>query len=200
MSSNPTHLEMLLQVHPRGPYALESGSNYRTDLAVLGTGFDSFDTNRVELLDEVLPDRVVDLLTSWERVYDLHPPSGRSAADRALAIQAARETIPSFTPTAIDLNMEELTGLAITIVECSSFRCDEATSLCDTVNDVVDGQFVAFITFAEAAARIATRATRAEMETELSLTKPAHTVVRVQCDDFRTDDPYSLVDFDLLGA
>lgn len=199
MSISPKTMELLVDLSPSG-WNLDEGSTLRLDLAVVGDGLDLLDGQAVELLDEVLPDRAADLLTSWERVYDLHPPAGRSDADRLLAIQVARKTVPAFTPAWMAARAEELLGTAVTLVEPFAFRCDDATSLCDTVHDVVDGAFMAFITFSETAARAAGSTTRREVDELLGRMKPAHTIVRVECSDFLTDDPWSLCDLDLLGA
>lgn len=190
---------MLERLHPRGPYDLDPGSLYRDDLAVLGAALDLADDQRLALLDELLPDRAEALLSSWERVYAIYRGSTRTTQQRRDAIVARRRYLPDFVPTTIEGILEQLTGVDVTLVEPGHFRCDDAGSLCDTADDVLDGIFVFFADLDHAAA-VAAGVDRAELDEVIGQVEPAHTLGISRFNLFSCDDPYSLTDRDLLGA
>ena len=113
---------------------------------------------------------------------------------------AARKAfLPDSCIPTIDLILERLTSIAITIVEPGPFQCDDAGSVCDDGEDVLDGAFVFLIEFNEGAARIAS-VNRDEVIEVATDAAQAHTIPVVLCDDFRCDDSFSTTDRDLLGV
>lgn len=192
------HLSLLLRLHPQGVLDLDD-STAREDLAVLGYAFDQVWLQRDELIDEILPDRAGDLLTDWERVYDIHRVGSRTVAQRQARLVAHRRLLPNFTPSTIEDIVETLTGIDVDLVEPGAFRCDDPDSLTDTPADVLDGAFVFCITLNEATAR-SEGLDRDEIDEILERVKPAHVYGLVRCDDFRADDEWSLTDRDLLAS
>lgn len=198
--ADPRNLDMLVRLQPVGPYDTDEGSTFRADLSVAGTAMDVGDDQRLELLDEILPDRAEDLLSSWERVYNIHRVAGLTTAQRQAAVVARRRFLPDFRPSTIDTIVEEVAGVVVDVVEPFAFRCDEATSVCDDPYDVLDGAFVFFVE-ADSAAALAAGAERAVMDETIGALKPSHTIgISRFTGAFRCDDAYSLCDRDLLGA
>lgn len=197
----PRHLELLLRLHPRGPYDLDEDALPYEDLSVLASGLDLADDQRLELLDEVLPDRTEDLLTSWERVYDIHRVSGRTVLQRRRAVLARRRLLPDFKRSTIESILETLTEVDVTVTEPLPFRCDDASSLCDGSGGtyVLDGAFVFFADLDQAQATAA-GVDRDALDEMIDHVKPAHIVGLSRFDGFCCDDALSLCDRDLLGA
>ena len=194
-----THLPALLRLHPRGPWNLDDGSLCRHDLEVVAHVIDDAAGQNAELLLELLPDRTTALITSWERVYGLTRIAGKTLAKRRAAVLARRRFLPDFRPATIEDVLGTLTGLTVDVVEPGAFRCDDPASLCDAEEPVIDGAFVFFVEFSESSAR-SESLSRDEIQEAIDDLKPAHTYGAVRCDDFLTEDPWSLCDMDLLGA
>ncbi|HNC97851.1 MAG TPA: DUF2313 domain-containing protein [Myxococcota bacterium] len=190
-------LTMLVSLHPAGLFALEPGSVLWRDLAVVAYGMEWVWEQRNALALEMYPDGAEQLLASWERVYDIHRISGRSTAERRERVLYRRKLVPNMLPSTMEAALEDYTSADWTIIEPFAFRCDDAASLCDTTNDVVDGGLTFF---AQADRTDVSAFNRKEMQEIIDLVKPAHVVGRLQFVGFITDDPLSLTDFDLLGA
>lgn len=193
------HTRLLLRLHPRGAADLRPGGTYYLDLEVFGEVLDTVFTQAVELEDELLPDRSSALLSRWEAAYDIRRVSGRTDAERREVIIARRRHLPDFRPTTIDDIITTHFGLDVDVVEPMAFRCDDPASLCDSESHLCDGHLIFFIEFDEATARTL-GIDRDEMDFEIGRIKPAHVIGHTRCDDFRCDDPFSLLDLDLLGA
>ncbi|HNH49651.1 MAG TPA: DUF2313 domain-containing protein [Myxococcota bacterium] len=191
-----SHEELFLRLHPAG-FDLDEGSFLRIDLGVAGWGLDAQDTQTDALALEMYPDGAEQLLASWERVYDIHRISGRSTAERRERVLYRRKLVPNMLPSTMEAALEDYTSADWTIIEPFAFRCDDAASVCDTTNDVVDGGLTFF---AQADRADVSAFNRKEMQEIIDLVKPAHVVGRLQFVGFITDDPLSLTDFDLLGA
>ncbi len=200
MAITRPHLDLLLRLHPRGrAWSLDPAMAPYQELEAWGEVLDAQDAQVNALLDEAVPDRASSLLGRWEALFDLHPRSGLSEAERRRRVLARMAYLPDTRPVTIEDILEAFTSLDVAIVEPGAFRCDDAGSVCDEPDDVLDGAWVWWVEVDETAAR-AGDVTRLELEQELQRIKPAHTVAYVRCDDFLTDDPWSLCDRDLLGA
>ena len=191
------HEELLLRLHPiREDLDLSDGTTARAELVAWGTVLDGIWDQRDALMVEILPDTTTDTLTSWERVYDLHPPAGVSTSQRRDRVRAARRRLPDMRPTTIDELLELALGTEVSLYEPGSFRCDDEFSLTDWWEDPIDGQFTFIVEVDEAT--IGDFTTRDEMEAYLEILKPAHVYGAVQTNLFLTDDPWSLTDHDLI--
>lgn len=193
------HVELLLRLHPAGPWSDDQALAPYQELKAWGDVLDAQDSQVDELLAEILPDTTSALLSRWEALYELHRESGLTEAQRRRRLAARRRHLPNARPETLRSILAQYSDLTITIVEPGAFRTDDPDSLTDTPSDVIDGAFVWWIEVDEVAAR-AGDTTRAELEHEVQRVNPAHLVAFVRCDDFCCDDPWSLCDRDLLGA
>lgn len=202
---DPSHLGLLVRLHPSGTlWRLEEGATQYAELKVWAYGLDSVWVQRNELVDEILPDQSTELLSSWERVYDVHPPTGRSVARRRQVVVGRRRILPSFTPSTIEEIVTATTGVAATVIELSPFKADQPGAQADLhqVHNAYLDEASAFTFFVEMSAPglLAAGVRRAEVDSLLELIRPAHTISHVRCDDFRTEDEFSLLDYDRIGA
>ena len=198
---DPSHLAALLRLAPRGLLDLDEGSLVRLDLANVGTGLDTAETQVDLLLTESRPQGATALLARWETLYGLRN-RGLPDATRRRRIIAKARLIPDMCPDTIEGRCEEWTGMdpaLLDLIETGPFRCNDAGSLCDDPEDVVDGAFVFIIALDSAEAHLH-QVRMTELYALLEDLKPAHTVGIIRCDDFFTDDSLSLTDCDLLGA
>lgn len=191
-------LPALLRLVPAGCWVLDEGDLLLTDLTIVASGLDAVDVGMEDLRAELHPQTSDVLLARWEGLYQLRAASF-TTTERQARLVARVQLIPTFTPTAIEDAVEAFGGVAATLLEPGPFRCDDPDSVCDDVNDVIDGAFVFVLDFAWADADAASLR-RAELMGVVRLMQPAHTVARLRFDDFHADDPYSLTDLDLLGA
>lgn len=197
--SSLAHIELLLRLVPQGADDYDEGTTIRADLDVAAAGLDMAWTQAEELGDELLPDRAEDALSRWEPLYGLFRDRGLTTQQRQARLVAARRRMPDFRPATIEDLVGEYGGAACVVEEPRAFRTDDPDSLTDDPLDVVDGAHVFFVVFVRADA-VAADIDRDEITELVDTIRPAHTIGIVRLDDFRTDDPYSLVDFDLLGA
>lgn len=193
------HTELLLRLVPQGADNYEEGTVIRADLNVSAAALDMTWTQAEELGDELLPDRAEETLTQWEALYGLFRDRGLSTQQRQARLVAAKRRLPNFKPATIEELVLEHSGAAGVVEEPRAFRTDDADSVTDDPYDVVDGAHVFFVVFVRADA-VSADVDRDEITEMLDVIRPAHTIGIVQFDDFRTDDPYSLTDRDLLGA
>lgn len=197
--STLNHIELLLRLVPVGADNYEEGTVIRADLNVNAAGLDLAWTQAEELGDELLPDRAEETLPLWEALYGIYRDRGLSTLQRQARLVAARRRLPDFRPATIEELVLEHSGVVGGVAEPRAFRTDDADSVTDDPYDVVDGAHVFFVLFARADA-VAADVDRDEVTDVLDVIRPAHTVGIVQFDDFRTDDPFSLTDYDILGA
>lgn len=193
------HIRLLLRLHPRGAQELDEGTNVRDDLEVAATALDDLWDQRDLLLDNTMPDKVVALLERWEAVYGIFRVGSRTDEQRQARLLAFRRRVPDLNPATIDDICEMISGVDCTIVEPGPFRTDDPNSLTDTEDDVVDGAFLFWVVIDQADAT-AVGLDRDELQEVVDDIKRATRIGQVRFDDFRTDDPYSLTDIDLLGA
>lgn len=193
------HAELLARLHPRGAVEVETGTTSRAELDAWGDVLDHLDDQIDQLLQEANPSLTGELLSRWEALLGIYRVSGRSAAHRRRIVVQRLRRLPNCTPATLAQLLGQVADLTVTIVEPGSFRCDEATSLTDTPDDVLDGALVFFVTLDWAAARVS-GLSRDELQEEVDTLKPAHVVGLIRADDFRADDPWSLTNRDLLAA
>ena len=199
--SLPRHLAALLGVLGRG--GLDAAAE-RTQalMATFASGLDEQEDQQGELLDELHPDTAASsgLLESWEDLLDLVVTEGDDDDTRRARVVAALRRIPDFRPATIEALVEDWTGMDWTLIEPGVFRCDDADSLCDTTDDVVDAGYV-FILDGDRDTADGLGIKRAKVEYFVRTIKPAHTRAIVRFSgDFCCDDPLSLTDTDLLGS
>lgn len=192
----------VLRLHlPAGSaWDLGPGTLHDAELAAVGAIVERFWSQRDALTSEAFPATTAELVASWERVLDLHPPTSRTIGRRRAAVIARLLRLPNFRPSTIEAIAEQLLGLQVELVEPMAFRCDSADSVCDSADDVVDGAFVFCVDVNAEAARLA-EVHRAELDQVLDEIKPAHTVGLSRFyGAFRTDSAFSTTNRDPLGA
>ena len=194
----PDSFGVLKRLSPTGCVDLDEGTVAHTDMAVVAQQLDDLQLQMNALETESRPQDTVVLLSRWEALLGLRAGAW-TTAERIARLLARIRHIPSQTPAEIEARVEQYSTIAWTLSEPGPFRCDQATSVCDNVNDVVDGAFVFFLD-ADWTAADAIALRRDDLSAFVGRLKPAHTVGRLRFDDFRCDDAYSTCDRDLLGA
>lgn len=195
----PDNLRFLVRIHPRGAIDLEEDNLPWQDLKALAWCLDVVELQKELLQAEILPDTAtIATLAHWESVYAIYRV-GNTTPKRRAAVLARRQLLPDFRPATIESMLELDSNLALVIYEPGAFSCDDAASVCDSADDLVDGAFV-FVLDASAAEA---RAEAPDLESAadlIEIAKPAHTAGFLRFDDLCCDDPYSRCDRDLLGA
>lgn len=193
------HTELLGRLSCRGYLDQSVGTVAGAELAVMGDQLDRIWLQRDALLDEVWPSEADSLLTRWEEEFQIFWISGKTAPERIAAVLARFRLLPNFRPATIEEILTGLCGYTVDCFEPFAFRCNDADSVCDDPDDVLDGEFLFYLLVDEADARDG-NVTRAEIDYLTSVMKPAHTQGMVRCDDFLCEDPWSVTDLDLLGV
>jgi len=192
------NLAPLLRLYPVGALQLEDGALAWDDLDVLGQALDVAERQATLLLAEVLPNTAGALLTSWERVYDVHRIAPSVVRRRGVLV-AQRRLLPDFRPATLEAIFEQASGLALDLYEPFAFRCDDPDSLCDDADDLLDGAFV-FVLDGSAVEARAESPDIDLIDEVIDRVKPSHTIGFLRWDNFACDDPYSRCDRDLLGV
>ena len=117
-----TH-ELLVSLLPDGPYSKEiqgggSPPQYALVLQAAAAVLDALDSRVDALLAELFPGTAVETLAEWEAVFDLHPATGATVAQRQAAVLAAWQLKPSMSVPYIEGVLETLLGVpTVTITE-----------------------------------------------------------------------------------
>lgn len=197
MPTIPRYTAAVLRLYPRGLADLSEGTLIRADLENLAAAIDTSDDQISELVIEMDPLHADALLSRWEELYQLKAGT-LSEAERRGRLIARIRLLRSFRPVDIEARIEDYTSGTWSLTETGPFRCDDPGSLCDDPNDVVDGAFVFFLDITHAEA-VSCALRRDDVQALISRIKPAHTIGLVRVTDgFFTNDPYSLVERDLL--
>lgn len=197
--SSYTHVELLMRLEPRGVYDLSAGTNVRGELETLGAALDVQWTQRDALMDELFPTTVGALLGRWERDWGVLRVADKTDAERQAAVLARLRFLPDFRPATIAEIVGQLVGQTVSITEPFGFHCDSDDSTTDEADDQVEGSFLFYVDADEDLLRLG-HVSREEIDYYLSLLEPAHTRGVIRCDDFCTDDDWSVCDDDFLGA
>lgn len=194
-------LAALLRLAPRGALALEDGTVNRAEFEVFAAELDLVGEQLTALVLESRPQNADELLVRWEEHLQLRAGTF-TTAQRIDRVLARLRLVPDFTPPTMDARAGEFSGVDWTLSEPGAFRCDDADSVCDDANDVIDGNFCFILSATRAAAVLAglDAARRSKLDAFMATIRPAHTASIHRLDDFRCDDALSLLNRDLLGA
>lgn len=195
-----TFLELLLAYLPDGAYDKDPDALHVLELEAFAEVLQTNLDDRIDdLLDELFPDTTTEMIGEWEEMLGLTPASSDTLQQRRDRVGEALRRIPLMTPDYIADQLEKLTGVKPTIVEFTAFHCDDADSLVDV--DSLEMQWTWYAAFDRAAAVAASMDDGlAEEQLLVERLQPGHADGTACFDDFRTNDPYSQVDRDLLGA
>lgn len=188
--------DLCLRLLPWGPLTRDAGALHLAEIQAWSEEIDWLDDQAADSVEACFPDSA-ELLAHWEAIYDLHPsPTDPTAIRLARLLEAVRR-IPLMTPAYIELQLERLDGVDVTIIEHMAFHCDDIGSLVD--RDAVERQWTFYAAFARTAAVLAGMDPNLIREQALvDRLKPGHSQGVACFDAFRTDDAYSVTDRDLL--
>ncbi len=102
-------------------FPLSIGGVRPGDLAVDGASLDAAQSQAEQLLQEMFPDTANLLLSSWERICELTPPSGATIQYRQAAVLSKLRQRPGNIKRPYFIALAASMGYTITITPCSPF-------------------------------------------------------------------------------
>lgn len=174
------HADILKLLQP-----IELGGDNDAEIEIDGGYLDAAETAAEGLIDEMYPDAAYEILTSWERVYNLVPSDGATIQSRRDAVLQKIRSRGGLS-RAYFIALAAVYGWTITVDEfypsmCGWMRCgdnleDEAARWVWRINAPNKAIYYARAGVAAAGERLLWWVPNDELEDLINRLKPAHTV------------------------
>ncbi len=191
-----TLLDLLLALLPTGAYSKAPDADHVLELQAYAKTIENIETRVEELLPEFFADTAEETLEDWERVFDLHPASTATTAERQAALAAHVAKEPSLNPDYIASVVSTFTlGSNVSITEYTPLFWDFEW---DAI--WIDEWVFRFLVVIPQADVVANSVDFERTQLLVDALKPAHTEGVVVTDDFLFDTTTTPWDWSLYGA
>jgi len=191
-------IDLILAYLPYGALSRQRDSyHYLEQKAYAAVLEDELDARIDDLLDEIWPSTATETLEDWERVLDLHPPTGVSVAARRALIKAALRKRPAQTVSYIEDVVGTQAQCTATVLEYHPLFYGVATYWSSSYVGLLVFKFLV------AVPRLCATAKAVDYDAiqhTIDQIKPAHTEGVFVIDDARYHDPYSLYNQCVYGV